>query len=84
MSKDEAKKKPDITLQEFNVELIRWGKDEGGYKSKASYTTKGMDFTVELPKELSEAMVAVCRGYIAEASKEVLQKLTTITTKEQS
>lgn len=64
----------DIVLRKFEVER-NWRDGGKTYECKARFSMKGMDFTIELPAELGDALVAVCRGKIAEASATAIEHL---------
>ena len=66
----------EIKLLKFEVKLDRWSDDEGKYTCKAGFLHGDNDFTIKLDEKLGEALVAVCRGKIAEASQEALEALT--------
>lgn len=67
-----------IRLNKFTVERERWGENRGLYSCSASFSTKGMDFQINIGPELGEALVMLCKGHIAEASKEALAHLTLV------
>ena len=72
MSKDK------IVLKDFRVELEVYGENKGLYTCTARFSTKGMDFTISLPPDLGELLVAACKGKIADASQQALNHLTTL------
>ena len=72
-----------ITLKNFKVRLIEWGDNKGTYECSAGFSTKGMDFTINIPQDLGDALVSVCRGKIAEASQGALENLRMLAKEEQ-
>jgi hypothetical protein len=73
MSEPEEEDK--VLLNSFSVDRERWGENKGMYECKASFNTKGMDFSIMLSPELGDALVAVCKGKIAAASAVALEHL---------
>jgi hypothetical protein len=65
----------EITLKRFNVRLVEWGDTKGTYECSAEFSTKGMDFTIDIPHDLGDALVAICKGKIATASENALSHL---------
>ena len=65
----------EIILKNFNVRLNEWGDNKGTYECSAEFSTKGMDFTINIPHDLGDALVAICKGKIALASENALQNL---------
>ncbi len=65
----------EIILKRFNVRLNEWGDNKGTYECSAEFSTKGMDFTIKIPHDLGDALVAICKGKIALASEHALQNL---------
>jgi len=69
-------KKQKITLREFSVEKNRsWSENKEGYTCKARYSTKGMDFSINLPNELGNLLLELCKGEIAKNTTKALDLL---------
>jgi len=67
--KEEIKK---IHLNRFSIHGYKGSK----YTATAAFSMEGMDFTIELPDEISEAILAVSRSYIQKQSREAISRLT--------
>jgi hypothetical protein len=67
--------KDKIELQRFDVKRIDWGKNEGSYLCRAEFSIEGMNFTINLNADLGNALLAICRGKIAEKSQDALSHL---------
>ena len=69
-----------IKLIKFEVELCTdWASERPHkqfYKSKAHFTSKEMDFRINLPPDVGELVVKLLKGQIAEASQGALERLT--------
>jgi len=68
----------EIELKRFNVRKCDYGENKGAYECSAEFSTKGMDFTINIPHDLGDALVTVCRGKIAMASENALNHLVLI------
>lgn len=74
-----------ITLKSFEVEhkcernhkerTVRWF-----YQVRATFSHGRNRFSIDLPEDLGDAIVAVCRGKIAEASAEAIEGLRLLAT----
>jgi hypothetical protein len=72
----------EIILKRFDVRLIEWGDNKDTYECKAEFSTKGMDFTINIPHDLGDALVSICRAKIALASEGALENLRLLATED--
>ena len=71
-----------IVLKNFEVKRIWWGDLKDSYECEASFSMEGINFTCNLPPDLSDLMVSVCRGKIAEQSAIALEHLRVLAAEE--
>lgn len=71
MFKSNPIKKSPMRLQKLEIEMARWGDNEGKYQGRASFTSKNADVAIKVSPAMAQKIIDMCADALIEASHEM-------------